>query len=74
MTVTVGSDQGELSEIWIRAARIGSPADNLKMEWCANDGGGGLPGTVLKSATVTELRCRCWNRLTGYSSSSTIAR
>ena len=23
------------------------------MEWCANDGGGGLPGTVLKSATVT---------------------
>lgn len=53
MTVTLGSDQWELSEIWIQAARIGSPADNLKIEWCANDGGGGLPGTVLKSATVT---------------------
>lgn len=53
MAVGIGSDQGELSEVWIQAARIGSPADNLKLEWCDATGSGGSPGTVLKSATVT---------------------
>ena len=52
MAVGIGSDQGELSEVWIQAARIGSPADNLKLEWCDATGSGGTPGTVLKSATV----------------------
>jgi hypothetical protein len=41
----------ELSEVWIRAARIGSPADNLKIEVCSDSSG--APGTVLKSATLT---------------------
>lgn len=41
----------ELSEVWIQAARVGSPADNLKIEVCSDNAG--EPGTVLKSATVT---------------------
>jgi hypothetical protein len=41
----------ELSEVWIRAARIGSPADNLKIEVCSDSSG--APGTMLKSATLT---------------------
>ena len=53
MTVNLNLDACELSEIWIQAARVGSPADNLKIELCANDGGGGMPGTVLNSATVS---------------------
>ena len=52
MAVGIGSDQGELSEVWIQAARIGSPADNLKLEWCDATGSGGSPGTVLKSASL----------------------
>lgn len=52
MAVGIGSDQGELSEVWIQAARIGSPADNLVIEWCDATGSGGSPGAVLKSATV----------------------
>lgn len=52
MTVTLGVVAAwELSEIWIQAARIGSPADSLKIEICDNSGG--TPGTVLKSATVS---------------------
>jgi len=53
MAVNLNLDACELSEIWIQAARVGSPADNLKIELCANDGGGGMPGTVLNSATVS---------------------
>lgn len=53
MTVTLTLSAGELSEIWIQAAKIGAPGDNLKIELCANDGGSGLPGTVLNSATVS---------------------
>ncbi len=41
----------ELSEVWLQAARIGSPSDALKIEVCADSGG--APGSVLKSATVT---------------------
>jgi hypothetical protein len=51
MIVTLGQDEGALSEIWLRAARIGAPADNLKIEWC-DPTSGGPPGAVLKSATV----------------------
>ncbi len=50
--VTIGAAAAwELSEVWIQAARVGNPTDNLKIELCANSSG--APGTVLKSATLT---------------------
>ena len=40
----------ELSEIWLRAARVGNPTDNLKIELCVD--AAGAPGTVGASATL----------------------
>ena len=49
--VTIGAAAAwELSEVWIQAAQVGAPADNLKIEVCSDSSG--APGTVLKSATV----------------------
>lgn len=48
---TVGAAAAwELSEVWIQAARVGNPADNLQIEVCSDSSG--APGSVLKSATV----------------------
>ncbi len=47
---TSGSIASELSEVWLKAAAIGSPADNLVVEvWSA---AGSVPGSLLATASV----------------------
>ena len=49
-TVPAGA-MWELSEVWVKAARVGNPTDNLKIELCMD--AAGAPGTVAAAATVT---------------------
>ncbi|MCB1971733.1 MAG: hypothetical protein KDG54_15135 [Geminicoccaceae bacterium] len=39
------------AEIWIRAQKVGDPADSLRVDLCAD--GGGQPGTVLDYQTIS---------------------
>ena len=51
MAVTIpAGPTWELSEVWLRAARLGSPTDNLKVELYTDSGG--VPGAVAASAVL----------------------